>query len=196
MARPPLAPARLRAPDGYVATRERSFILNTESGPTTSTFCERPLALSARIFALLLFHNVGRCWHASGFTHRSLAQREHPCFTTSVKFTCADSKKRAKIGPAVDPNSTTTAPAPAPALLLRPLLDLPHAARRLRGRSAGLDVRHVLGLRHVLLRQRAVSTIHAVDARTPSPRERRRKTQASANPSSPVEHAPRTPTAT
>ena len=116
--------------------------------------------------------------NATTYHGNALAQREHPCVASRNKRNkklSSGCRKRAKIGPAVDPNSTTTAPAPAPALLLRPLLDLPHAARRLRGPRARHDVRHVLGLRHVLLRFRVGVRRHAVAATDPF------ETQASAN---------------
>ncbi len=121
------------------------------------------------------------------------AQRKHPCFASrstnikNAKPTAGNARKR---GPAVDPNNTT-APAPAPApVLLGPLSHLPHAARRLRGPRARHDVRHVLGLRHVLLRFRVGVRRRAVDATDQF------ETQASANPSSRAAPAPRTPTAT
>ena len=150
MARFPLASARLRAPDGYVGRRERgSKNLKLSGASDTLQVDSRERAQNCISHHAVGADNAGREPCNIG------AQRKHPCFASRsayIKSPGADSRKRAKRGPAVDPDSTAAPPPDLVSVLLRPLLDLPHAARRLRGPRARHDVRHVLGLRHVLLR--------------------------------------------
>ena len=150
MARPPLAPARLRAPDGYVGRRERgSKNLKLSGASDTLQVDSRERAQNCISHHAVGADNAGREPCNIG------AQRKHPCFASRsayIKSPGADSRKRANIGAVVEPDSTT-APATAPApMFLGPLSHLPHAPRRLRRREPRHDVRHVLGLRHVLLR--------------------------------------------